>query len=177
MESWFESRLPSQEPSHDLFDIACVSFNSALEKKYKKEFVFVSPLGWGRWHLKSILNSFLEGLPLAAPPERLPETEATEKPQLSTFHEFPLKIYLTWREVLSGGVRVPKSLNKELSHAREYTFIDAEENKSYTVYYYPTGCFFLGLKDFFFANNIPQGTSLTLEKKGPGQFNFWLKKS
>jgi len=165
------------EPSHDLFDITCVSFNSALEKKYKKEFVFVSPLGWGRWHLKSILNSFLEELPLAAPPARLPETEATEKPQLSTFHEFPLKIYLTWREVLSGGVRVPKSLNKELSHAREYTFVDAEENKSHTVFYYPTGCFFLGLKDFFLANNIPQGTSLTLERKGPVQFNFWLKKS
>jgi hypothetical protein len=165
------------EPSHNLFDITCVSLNAALDKKYKKEFVFVSPFGWGRWHLKTILNSFLEGLPLAAAAVKLPETEATEKPQLSTFHEFPLKIYLTWREVLSGGVRVPKSLNKELSHAREYTFLDAEENKSYPVYYYPTGCFFLGLREFFLSNNIPQGTSLTLEKKGPGQFNFWLKKS
>ena len=171
------SKFFSLEPSHNLFDITCVSFNAVLEKKYKKEFVFVSPLGWGRWHLKAILNSFLEELPLAASPARLPETEATEKPQLSTFHEFPLKIYLTWREVLSGGVRVPKSLNKELSHAREYIFLDAEENKSYTVFYYPTGSFFLGLKEFFLANNIPQGTSLTLERKGPGQFNFWLKKS
>jgi len=171
------NRFFGLEPSHDLFDITCVSFNAALEKKYKKEFVFVSPLGWGRWHLKAILNSYLVELPLAASPAKLPETEVTEKPQLSTFHEFPLKIYLTWREVLSGGVRVPKSLNKELSHAREYTFLDAEENKSYTVFYYPTGCFFLGLKDFFLANNIPQGTSLTLEKKSPGQFNFWLKKS
>jgi hypothetical protein len=171
------NRFFGLEPSHNLFDITCVSFNAALEKKYKKEFVFVSPLGWGRWHLKTILNSFLEELPLAASPARLPETEVTEKPQLSTFHEFPLKIYLTWREVLSGGVRVPKSLNKELSHAREYTFLDAEENKGHTVFYYPAGCFFLGLKEFFLANNIPQGTSLTLERKGPGQFNFWLKKS
>jgi hypothetical protein len=171
------ARLFGLEPSHNLFDITCLSFNSALDKKYKKEFVFVSPLGWGRWHLKTILNSFLEGLPLSAPPAKLPETESTEKPQLSTFHEFPLKVYLTWREVLSGGVRVPKSLNKELSRAREYTFLDAEESKSYTVYYYPTGCFFLGLKEFFLDNNIPQGTSLTLEKKGPGQFSFWLKKS
>jgi len=170
-------KLFGLEPSHDLFDTTCLSFNAALDKKYKKEFVFVSPVGWGRWHLKAILNSFLEELPLAASPAKLPEIEATEKPQLSTFHEFPLKIYLTWREVLSGGVRVPKSLNKELSHTREYTFLDAEENKSHTVYYYPTGCFFLGLKEFFQASNIPQGTSLTLERKGPGQFNFWLKKS
>jgi hypothetical protein len=171
------NKLFGLEPSHNLFDITCLSFNAALDKKYKKEFVFVSPLGWGRWHLKSILNFLLEELPLAAAPAKLSETEVTEKPQLSTFHEFPLKIYLTWREVLSGGVRVPKSLNKELSHAREYTFLDTEENKSYVVYYYPTGCFFLGLKEFFLANNIPQGTSLTLERKSPGQFNFWLKKS
>ncbi len=165
------------EPSHDLFDITCVSLNVALDKKHKKEFVFVSPIGWGKWHLKSILNSYLQGLPLSAPPVKLPEGEGAEKPQLSTFHEFPLKIYLTWREVLSGGVRVPRTLNKDLAHAREYTFVDAEEGKSYTVYYYPTSCFFLGLKDYYQANNIPQGTSLTLEKKGPYQFNFWLKKS
>ncbi len=165
------------EASHNLFDITCLSLNHVLEKKYKKEFVFVSPVRWGKWHLKGILNSFLEGLPLAAPPAKLPDMEGTEKPQLSTFHDFPLKIYLTWREVLSGGVRVPKSLNKELSHAREYSFFDAEEAKSYAVYYYPSGCFFLGLKDFFRAANIPQGTSLTLERKNLHQFNFWLKKS
>ncbi len=165
------------EASHNLFDITCLSLNHALEKKWKKEFVFVSSVGWGRWHLKTILNSLLDSLPLAAPLARLPELEAAEKPHLSTFHEFPLKIYLTWREVLSGGVKVPKSLNKELSRAREYTFIDAEDGKSYTVYYYPSGCFFLGLKDFFATNNIPQGASFTLERKDEHQFNFWLKKS
>jgi len=171
------SRHFGLEPSHDFFDITCISLNCALDKKHKKDFVFVSPIGWGKWHLKSILNSYLQGLPLSAPPVKLPEGEGVEKPQLSTFHEFPLKIYLTWREVLSGGVRVPRSLNKELAHAREYTFVDAEEGKSCTVYYYPTNCFFLGLKDYYQAYNIPQGTSLTLEKKGPYQFNFWLKKS
>lgn len=165
------------EPSHDLFDITCISLNCALDKKHKKDFVFVSPVGWGKWHLKSILNSYLQDLPLSAPLVKLPEGEGLEKPQLSTFHEFPLKIYLTWREVLSGGVRVPRTLNKDLAHAREYIFVDAEEGKSYTVYYYPTNCFFLGLKEYYQANNIPQGTSLTLEKKGPHQFNFWLKKS
>lgn len=171
------NQLFGLEASHNLFEITCLSLDHALEKKHKKEFVFVSPLGWGRWHLKSILTSLLEGLPLSAAPAKLPETEVTEKPQLSTFHEFPLKIYLTWREVLSGGVRVPKSLNKDLSPIREYTFVDAEENKNYTVYYYPTSCIFLGLKDFFLSQNIPQGTSLTLERKGPAEFAFWLKKS
>jgi len=165
------------EASHNLFDITCLSLNYTLDKKYKKEFVFVSPLGWGRWQVKTVINSFLDGLPLAAPPAKLPEVEATEKPSLSTFHDFPLKIYLTWREVLSGSVKVPKSLNKDLSHAREYTFTDAEENKNYTVNFYPPGSFFLGLRDYFRTNAVPQGASLTLDKKGPLQFNFWLKKS
>jgi hypothetical protein len=165
------------EPSHNLFDINCISLNVVLDKKHKKEFVLVSPVNWGKWHLKAILNSALEKLPLSAPAAEIGGGEEVEKPQLSTFHEFPLKIYLTWREVLSGGVRVPRSLNKELAHAREYIFTDPEEGKSLTVHYYPTNCFFLGLKDYFQVNNIPQGTSLTLEKKGPYQFNFWLKKS
>ena len=171
------TKLLGLEASHDLFDITCLSLNYALDKKYKKEFVFVSPLGWGRWHLKTVLNSFLDGLPLAAPPAKLREVEATEKPSLSTFHDFPLKIYLTWREVFSGSVKVPKSLNKDLSHAREYIFTDAEENKNYTVHFYPTGSLFLGLKEYFRTNAVPQGASLTLEKRGSLQFYFWLKKS
>ena len=171
------TKLFGLEASHDLFDITCLSMNFTLDKKFKKEFVFVSPLGWGKWHLKTVLNSYLDDLPLAGPQAKLPEMETAEKPSLSTFHDFPLKIYLTWREVLSGSVKVPKSLNKDLAHAREYTFTDAEENKNYTVNFYPSGNFFLGLKDYFLVNVIPQGTSLTLEKKGPLQFNFWLKKS
>ena len=171
------SRHLALEPSNDLFDITCASLDCALDKRHKKEFVFVSPIGWGKWHLKTILNSFLQDLPLSAAPAAIPEAENAEKPQLSTFHEFPLKIYLTWREIRAGGVRVPRTLNKELSHAREYTFTDAEEGKSYIVYYYPTNSFFLGLKDYFQTNNIPQGASLTLERKGPYQFHFWLKKS
>lgn len=165
------------EPSHDLFEITCLSLNNVLDKKGKKDFVFVSPLGWGKWHLKSILQSFLEELPLVAPLAPLPELAGGEKATLSTFNEFPLKIYLTWREVLSGGVKVPKSLNKELSRSREYEFINAEDGKSYPVYYYPTHGFFLGLKDFYAAENIPQGTSLTLDRKNESQFQFWVKKS
>ncbi|MCK7489626.1 MAG: hypothetical protein MZU79_04830 [Anaerotruncus sp.] len=51
---------------------------------------------------------------------------------MSIVQDFPIKIYLTWREILSGGIKVPRSLAKELSHAREYTFTDPDENKPYT---------------------------------------------
>ncbi len=165
------------EASSDLFDLTCLSLSALLEKKFKKDFILLAESGWGKWHLKSILNSLPENLPLAAPMAKVPELEEVEKPEMSIVQAFPIKIYLTWREILSGGVKVPRSLNKELSHAREYTFTDSEEGKSYTLYYYPNQNFFLGLQDFYAQYNVPQGTSLTLEKTGPNAFKFWIKKS
>jgi len=165
------------EASSDLFDLTCLSLSALLEKKYKKEFILLAGSGWGKWHLKTILNALPESLPLAAPMAKVPELEEVERPEMSIVQAFPIKIYLTWREILSGGVKVPRSLGKELSHAREYVFTDSEEGKSYTLYYYPNQNFFLGLQDFYTQYNIPQGTSLTLEKTGPNTFKFWVKKS
>jgi hypothetical protein len=165
------------EASSDLFDLTCMSLGYALDKKHRKDFVALAYAGWGRWHLKKILNALPEGLPLAAPFARVPELVELEKPEMSHVQDFPIKIYLTWREILSGGIKVPRSLGKALSNAREYAFTDPEDGKTYTLFYYPNAGYFLGLKDFYVANNIPQGTSLTLERKGPTQFHFWIKKS
>ena len=165
------------EPSSDLFEIHCLWLAHILETKHKKEFVLVSPVDWGKWHLKSVLNAMPDGLPLAAPEAPLPEFDPNDKVEITPFHEFPLKVYLGWREIHSGGVKIPKTYNKELAHSREYIFTDADENKSYTVYYFPQNGYFLGLRDFFAAANVPQATSMTLEKAGPVQFNFWIKKS
>lgn len=165
------------EASSDLFDLTCMSLGYALDKKHRKDFVALTLAGWGRWLLKKILNALPEGLPLAAPLARVPELVELEKPEMSHVQDFPIKVYLTWREILSGGIKVPRSLAKSLSHAREYTFTDPEDNKTYTLFYYPNAGYFLGLQDFYAAHNIPQGTSLTLERKGPDQFHFWIKKS
>jgi len=165
------------EPSSDLFDITCLALSHYFETKRKKDFLLVSPVDWGKWHLKSVLNAMPEGLALSAPEAPLVEYEAPELPEPPETHGFPLKIYLSWREIVSGGVRIPKAFNKELSHSREYQFTDADDNKTYTAYYYPTQGFFLGFKAFFGANNIPQGTSMTLEKKDATRILFRLKKS
>ncbi len=165
------------EASSDLFDLTALSLNALLEKKYKKEFILLSDAGWGKWHLKSILNALPEGLALAAPMAEIPEVEEVEKPEMSIVQDFPIKIYLTWREIVSGGVKVPRSLGKVLAHVREYTFTDPDDNKAYTLYYYPNESFFLGLQEFYAQHNIPQGASLTLERTGPGSFKFWVKKS
>ena len=165
------------EASSDQFDLTCMSLGYALDKKHRKDFVALTLDGWGRWHLKKILNALPATLPLAAPLARVPELVELEKPEMSHVQDFPIKVYLTWREILSGGIKVPRSLAKTLSRAREYAFTDPEDNKTYTLFYYPNAGYFLGLRDFYVAHNIPQGTSLTLERKGPGQFHFWIKKS
>ena len=163
------------ETSNDLFDLHCLSLNHILGKKHKKEFLFVSPAGWGKWLIKSVIASLPKGLPLAAPLAPLPDLDETALPAAPPA-VFPLKVYLGWREILSGGIKIPRSLNKDLSHAQEYLFTVADENKSFTVYYYPGEGYFLGLKDYYLENNVPQGTCLTLERKSPTHFHFWLKK-
>lgn len=162
-------------PDDEDSSLYCLSLNHILEKKFKKDFINVSPQNWGKWHLKKVIDSFLESLPLSAPKAALPHFEKEIK--IPAAREFPLKIYLTWREILSGGLKVPKSYNNELSKCREYIFTDAEEEKDYIVYYYSSSLFFLGLKDFYESQNVPQGASLTLEKKDSFHFHFWLKKS
>lgn len=165
------------EASSDLFDLTCLSLSALLEKKYRKEFILLADSGWGKWHLKSILNAMPVGLAVSAPMAEVTDLEEIEKPEMSIVQDFPIKIYLTWREILSGGIKVPRSLAKQLSHAREYTFTDPDENKPYTVYYFPNENYFLGLRDFYSQHNIPQGSSLTLERTGPAAFKFWVKKS
>jgi hypothetical protein len=167
----------NMESKDDLFELCCMSLNFTLEKKHKKDFIYVSPQEWGKWHLKKVLNSLPENLPLSAPKAKLPAFGEAEQEGANQIEAFPIQTYLTWREILSGGVKISKSLNKALSSSREYTFTDKEDEKDYTVFYYPSSAFFLGLKDFFESNNVPQGARLTLERKGPTQFNFLLKKS
>ena len=165
------------EASSDLFDLTCLSLAALLEKKHKKEFILLADGGWGKWHLKSILNALPDGLALSAELAEVPEMDELEKPEMSIVQDFPIKIYLSWREIVSGGLKVPRSLGKLLSHAREYTFTDSEENKPYTLYYYPAQNYFLGLQDYYTQHNIPQGASLTLERTGPTTFKFWVKRS
>lgn len=166
----------SLEPSSDLFEVYCLNLNYTLEKKYRKEFICLSTQDWGKWHLKQVLNSLPQGLPISSPLASVPDLGEAEGLQYTRVENFPVKVYLTWREILSGAVKIPKSLAREFT-SREYQLVDDEDGKVYTVYYFPEGNYLLGLADYFQANNIPQGTSLTLDKKGPEQFNFWIKKS
>jgi len=165
------------DDSSELFDLHCLSLNHVLDQKYKKNILFVSPEDKGKWLPKEILDSFLKNLPLSQRRAKLPKFEDDRGFKSSQAQKLPLKVYLTWREILSGGIKIPKGLTRELSNAREYIFTDAETEKDYTVYFYPSSGIFLGLKEFYEENNAPQGASLTLERTEDGHFKFRFKKS
>lgn len=165
------------KPSEEIFDIHCMSLNFDLERKHRKAFIFVASQGWGEWFLKEILDSFLTDLPLMAPKIKLPELKGENGFNLPQIQKFPLRVYLTWREICSGGILIPKSLNKELSNSKKYICVDSETGAEYSVYYYPTKNFILGFKGFYEKNSVPQGASLTLERESPVRFNLTLKKS
>ncbi len=169
--------LMGANPKAGDFDLHCISLNTALDKRYKKRFTYISPDEKGKWFLKEILEEMLKDLPLAKPLAKLPaSTETTAAPPLST-QNYPLKVYLTWRDVLSGGLTVPKPLVRELSKSREHDFVDTERGDRHTAYFYPTRGIFLGLGDLYKKHTITQGASLTLEKGEDHTIQFTLKRS
>jgi len=164
-------------PSHADFHLHCLSLNHFLEKKYKKSFIFVNPIGWGKWILRDTLKSFVQEVPLSAPQAKLPKFDSETKLDLLKQQESPLKIYLTWREILSGGIKIPANLSNSLSSSREYIFTDSECGKQYKVYFYPKTSLFIGLQEFYKQHNVTQGASLTLTQKDIINFSFGLKEA
>jgi hypothetical protein len=164
------------QPGDERMDLYCISLNYALSSSRKRNFLFVSPVGWGRWFLRDILQSFCKNNPLAVPKISVPELSSQRQPKTAE-KKFPLKVYLSWREILGGGISVPQQLKRELSSAREYRFFDVENEKEYTVYYYPNLHIFLGLNGYYKEHNVPQGASITIAREDTNQFRFWLKKS
>jgi len=177
-ESFSSSSIISQEFGvvHDSppYDLHWISLNHTLDKQRKK-FILVSQEDGGKWQLKEHLDSCIKGLPLCAKKAKVPSFEKETKPEARPAEGFPLKLYLSWREIHSGGVIVPKYVNKELSSVKEYVFKDMASKKEYVVYYYPTSLAFIGLKEFYKKNNVPQGASLTLKRTGPTEFLFTIK--
>lgn len=168
----------SADPKGDDFALKCISLNATLDKKHKKSFAFISSEGGGKWFLKETLESMLKDLPLAKPLAKLPsDIAAVTPPDSFAVKTFPFKVYLTWREVFSGGIAVPKNLVRELSESREYQFVDAESKEQFTTYFYPTRAIFVGLKDFYQKNSVTQGASLTLERGDNHSILFSLKKA
>jgi hypothetical protein len=165
------------KPKAKEFDLHSLSLNAALDKRFKKRFTYISPDQKGKWFLREILEEMLKELPLAKSLVKLPAATESAGTPPPPAQKFPLKIYLTWREVISGGLTIPKPLIRELSKSREYDFIDMESGERHTAYFFPTRGIFLGLGDLYSKYTITQGANLTLERGEGYSIQFALKRS
>jgi hypothetical protein len=166
-------------------EILYLELNYILEHKYKKKFILVSPHNWGKWNLKENLEDLKNKIPLSAPRAKVLEKEIDKKEVqekrkelgLEREKSFPCKLYLTWREILSGGIRIPYELQKYFNHYREYLFKNKEDGKEYLVYYYPEYGFLLGFKNVFEEHKVIQGSTLNIDYEKDNKFSFFIKKS
>ncbi|MCP2599265.1 hypothetical protein NLB65_02280, partial [Candidatus Aminicenantes bacterium AC-335-B20] len=166
-------------------EILYLELNHILESKYRKKFVLVSPDNWGKWNLKENLEALKSKIPLSAPRAEMPEGEISKREiqekrkelGLEREKSFPCKLYLTWREILSGGIRIPHELQRYFNNYREYLFKNKEDGKEHLVYYYPEHGFLLGFKEVFENHAVIQGSTLTIEHEKDNRFNFVIKKS
>jgi len=166
-------------------EILYLELNHILESKYRKKFILVSPKNWGKWNLKENLEVLKSKIPLSAPRAEMPEKDIDKREVqdrrkelgLEREKSFPCKFYLTWREILSGGIRIPHELQRYFNNYREYLFKNKEDGKEHLVYYYPEHGFLLGFKDVFENHGVIQGSTLTVEYEKDNKFSFLIKKS
>ncbi len=165
-----ERVLGKSKDSED-FPIWCLSLNRALSSK-KLTFVLVSKRGFGRWNTWLNLVNMEKNLPIKVK-RTIPVFTARSKVELETYlREFEKeekktearnKHILTWREVLSGAVRVRKGFRNLLSGEMELKAVS--KTGDYTVYYYPEKNLILGLSRYYRENLVVQASQLFLDWK------------
>ncbi len=178
-EELVERVLGKSRDSED-FPIWCLSLNRALSSK-KLTFVLVSKKGFGKWNTWLNLVNLEKNLPIKVK-RTLPVFTARSRVEIETYlREFEKgekkaearnKHILTWREVLSGAVKVRKGFRNLLGGEMELKAVS--RTGEYTVYYYPEKNMILGLSGYYRENLVVQASQLFLEWK-EDQFELSLR--
>ncbi|MCD6454443.1 MAG: hypothetical protein J7L62_03990, partial [Candidatus Aminicenantes bacterium] len=159
----------------------CIALNKKLESK-KLTFVLVSKKGYGKWNTWLNLVTLEKDLPIKVR-KKLPvflsrsniEVEANirEFEKEEKRKESRNKHILTWREVLSGGVRVRKGYRNLLKGEMELEGRDG--SRTYTLFYFPEKNYILGLGKYYRENFVVQSAQLFMEWEGD-HFKLSLRK-
>ncbi len=164
-------RVLGKSKSSADFGLWCLSINRALASK-RLTFVLVSRKGYGRWNTWLNLVNLERNLPIKVK-RTLPIFTSRSKVELEAYLrdfekeekkvEAKNKHILTWREVLSGAVRVRKGLRNLLGGELEVKALDRGD--TYTLFYFPEKNIILGLSKYYRENLVVQGAQLFLEWK------------
>ena len=76
---FFVENFCKVDPADPDFAATCFALNVVMTSQYKIDLQQTSSAGWGKWHLKSLLNALPENLALSAPLAGVPEMDEIEK--------------------------------------------------------------------------------------------------
>lgn len=180
-------RLYSVKFTDQRFYSWCISLNCALEAKGKSKIVKISNHDWGKWGLRSFFTSLKENLPIAEKPIKIGRLQRNRKDVIRLIWNFyaeerkektpHLRFYLTWREIFSGALRIPREFQSVFGEEREIILTDPEKRKNYNVFYYPEDVFLLGLGEIYQSYNPIQGSLFFLQKEDFNKYVFSFRKA
>lgn len=180
-------KLYSVKFTDEKFYSWCISLNCALEAKGKSKVVKVSDYDWGKWGLRSFFTSLKENLPIAEKPIKIGSLRRNRKDIVKMIWKFyaeerkektqHLRFYLTWREIFSGALRIPREFQSVFGEEREIILTDQEKRKTYTAYYYPEEGFLLGLNEIYQTYNPIQGSLFFLQKDDFNKYIYSFRKA
>jgi len=180
---FFVENFCKVEPASAEFAATCFALNYIMTSEYKIDLMQTSNVGWGKWHLISVLyhikknvlvseaNPFLNKVSYADR-KNLPQKRKKFEEQI--FSEGETRYFLTQREVSSGAVRLKPGLY-DFGEAVEIEAVDALSHKRYTLYYYQDENLLLGFDKVFESYKALQGTTMVIEQTPAGEFQFTVK--
>ena len=143
-----------------------------MTSQYKIDLLQTSSVGWGKWHLISVLyhikknalvseaNPFLAKLSYG---DRKNLLQKRKKIEEQIFSEGETRYFLTQREIASGAVRLKPGLY-HFGDAIEIEATDTLTHKKHTLYFYQDENLLLGFDKVFESYKALQGTTIVFEQ-------------
>ncbi len=179
---FFVENFAKVSPEDPSFPAHCFSLNFRMRRDFKIDFHQTSMLGWGRWHLISVIYHLKKDALISMPNPLSGRTQLVNRKNLAqrrkqlTAELFlePHRFYLTQREVSSGALRIKPGLFK-FGDSMELNAMEVGTKKELTLYYYQDDQLIMGFHDHFNSIKALQAMSMTLEQVGEDQFQFEIR--
>lgn len=171
------------DPASVDFAATCFALNFIMTSQYKIDLLQTNRVGWGKWHLISVLyhikknaliseaNPFLSKLSFG---DRKNLLQKRKKFEEQIFSEGETRYFLTQREIYSGAVRLKPNLY-HFGEAIEIEATDTFTHKKHTLYFYQDENLLLGFDRIFESYKALQGTAIVFEQTPEGEFQFTVK--
>jgi len=180
---FFVENFCKVDPASPDFAATCFALNYVMTSQYKIDLLQTSGVGWGKWHLISVLyhikknalvseaNPFLSKLSFG---DRKNLLQKRKKFEEQIFSEGETRYFLTQREIFSGAVRLKPNLY-QFGDAIEIEAADTFTHKKHTLYFYQDENLLLGFDKIFESYKALQGTTIVFEQTPDGEFQFTVK--